>query len=328
MMVKNVLPMQSLPVFAYLYIVKAMTLLLLTVWLCALPSTAADNIYAVVISGGRGKLYNHERYWNDCAFLYRTLRHVYGLPGEHVTLLMADGDDPATDTLLEGAGGLVSQPTDLDGDGSADLHLAATAANVSQLFDRLATTLTADDHLFVYIIGHGERTPHGDVHLWLWNNEWMDAAELSALLDRCHPATMNIVLGLCYGGAFADQLRGERRIITAACAADQLSWACADRPYDEFVYHWTCAIAGHDEQGRGVDADLDADGRVSMSEAYHYACSHDRRPETPCLLSWPEDQAHRWSFSGMGDGSAVRSITTDDDKTPIYDLQGRMVKNP
>ncbi len=328
MLVKNATPVQSSPVFVYLYIVKTTIHLLLLAVLCCLPTTAADNIYAVIISGGRSKLYNHERYWNDCAFLYRTLHHVYGVPKEHVTLLMADGDDPATDTLLEGASGLVSQSTDLDGDGIPDLHLSATCQHVSEAFGRLAESLTPTDHLFVYLIDHGERTTDGDVHLCLWDNEPMTAGQLSTLLSRCHPATMNIVLGQCHGGAFADHLQGDGRVITIACAPDQLSWACADRPYDEFVYHWTCAIAGHDEQGRVVDADLSGDGRVSMSEAYRYASSHDRRPETPSLLSWPEGLAHRWSFSGMGDGSAVRSITTDDDKTPIYDLQGRMVKNP
>ena len=34
----------------------------------------AGELYAVLLSGGRNRLTNHERYWNDCAFLYRTLR--------------------------------------------------------------------------------------------------------------------------------------------------------------------------------------------------------------------------------------------------------------
>ena len=39
-----------------------------------------EHLYAVIINGGRNKLTNHERYWNDCSFLYQTLRHVYRIP--------------------------------------------------------------------------------------------------------------------------------------------------------------------------------------------------------------------------------------------------------
>lgn len=28
-----------------------------------------EHLYAVLINGGRNKLTNHERYWNDCSFL-------------------------------------------------------------------------------------------------------------------------------------------------------------------------------------------------------------------------------------------------------------------
>ena len=39
-----------------------------------------EHLYAVLINGGRNKLTNHERYWNDCSFLYRTLSQTYRVP--------------------------------------------------------------------------------------------------------------------------------------------------------------------------------------------------------------------------------------------------------
>lgn len=335
--------MQSFGHSLYLYIVKTMRhLLLLAILVCVLgsvtSSTAADvseptvlpgNTYAVIISGGRSKMFNHERYWNDCVFLYRTLRQDCHLPKDHITLLMADGDDPTTDMLLDGAKGFASTPTDLDGDGEPDLSMAATRQNIDDTFRRLSSELTPSDHLFVFITDHGECDGDGSVHLWLWDKESVSPDELAALIGQCRPAMMNILLGQCYAGAFvtiANPLQQCCTIITAACAADQLSWACKDRPYDEFVYHWTCAVAQHDEEGQPVHSDTDGDGYVTMQEAYDYARQHDRRPETPSLTAHPATIARQWSFGREGIDNGIETPPAEPFSTTashVYDLQGR-----
>ena len=270
---------------------------------------ALGNTYAVIISGGRGKMYNHERYWNDCAFLYSTLRQDYHLPKEHIILLIADGDNPDTDMLRDGATGFASSPTDLDGDGQPDLTLAATRQNLDETFRSMSVSLTSNDHLFVFITDHGEQVPsEGSVHLWLWGDESLNPDELAATVGQCHPATMNILLGQCHAGAFVAPLQHEGRIITAACADGQMSWSCKERPYDEFVYHWTCAIAQHDEDGQPVSSDQNGDGRVTMQEAYDYACQHDRRPETPSLTAHPATMARQWSFGRMEIENGIKEV--------------------
>ena len=59
---------------------------IISLWLAltTLTTLAAQNydrgrVHAVVVSAGHSRLLNHERYWNDCAFLYRTLRHDHNL---------------------------------------------------------------------------------------------------------------------------------------------------------------------------------------------------------------------------------------------------------
>ena len=337
-MVNITAPMQSFHLSMYLYIVKTMRHLLLLALLgygiATLGSVAyygnGEN-YAVIISGGRSKMFNHERYWNDCAFLYRTLRQDYEIPKDHITLLMADGDNPATDMLRDGAKGFASSPTDLDGDGQVDLTLAATRQNVDNTFHQLAATMTSADRLFLFITDHGERDADGSVHLWLWGNEQVSPDELAAMVSQCRPATMNILLGQCYAGAFVEALWfcgvEEGYIITAACSAEQMSWSCKDRCYDEFVYHWICAIAQHDEQGQYIDSDLDGDGCVSMQEAFDYARQHDHRPETPSLTAQPATMARQWSFGGMGLESSIPQISNLNPQiSTIYDLQGRKQK--
>lgn len=332
--------MQSFRLSSYLYFMKVIRHLLLLALIvgarASSPAMIADGdvrapsgeTYAVIVSGGRSKMYNHERYWNDCAFLYRTLRQDCHLPKDHITLLMADGDNPATDMLRDGATGFASSPTDLDGDGQPDLSLAATRQNLDETFRSLSLTLTSSDHLFIFITDHGERDGDGSVHLWLWGDEQLTPAGLAALIGQCHPATMNILLGQCYAGAFVaelDKLNSQQgHVITAACGADQLSWSCKERPYDEFVYHWTCAVAQHDEQGKPVGSDQDGDGHVTMQEAYDYARQHDRRPETPGIASVPAGFAGGWSFGNIGTESGIPQISNLKSQTSsVYDLHGR-----
>jgi len=297
---------------------------LLACWVATSSAEEWGETYAVVISGGRNKMFNHERYWNDCAFLYRTLRHTFHLPQDHIMLLMADGDNPANDMLRQGATGFASSPADLDGDGEDDLTLAATRRNLDDAFRRLSTMLTVSDRLFVFITDHGERDADGNVHLWLWGDERLSPQELATMVGQCRPATMNILLGQCHAGAFVAPLQGDGRIITAACAADQMSWSCKERPYDEFVYYWTCAIAQHDEQGQPVSSDADGDGLVTMQEAYDYACLHDLRPETPSFISLPSALAVQWSFWNVGTENGIITHSTPHLlPSIIYDLQGR-----
>ena len=298
----------------------ALVALCLVIGLCC----AEAAVYAVIVSGGRSKMYNHERYWNDCAFLYRTLRHDYALPAERITLLMADGDDPATDLLLDGATGFASSSTDLDGDGQPDLHLACTRQNLTDTFQRLASGLTAADQLLLFVVNHAELDERGEAFLWLWRGERLSATELAALLGTVQAGSVAVVLGPCYAGAFAEALQGEGRVVMAACGPTQLSWRCAERPYDEFVYHWTCAVARHDERGLPVASDADGDGRVSMAEAFSYARQHDRRPETPLLLSCPEALAGQLTLSGAGAPSAIGTVGAGNVPLgPVFDLRGR-----
>lgn len=286
-------------------------------------SIVRGDVYAVIISGGRNKLFNHERYWNDCAFLYRTLRHDYHIPQQRITLLMADGDHPADDMLKAEATRFASSPTDLDGDGQPDLYLSCTRQHLDEAFNRLAQQLTADDHLFVFITDHGEIDAQSRTHLWLWGNDQLSPQELAACIGQCRPASTSILMGQCHAGAFVAPLHGQGRIVMSACAADEMSWACKDRPYDEFAYHWTCAIARHDEQGRPVASDANGDGRISMQEAFDYARQHDQRPEHPSLWAWEASAPARW-WLGITTTNGIDDTPAPETTPPaVYDLQGR-----
>lgn len=284
-----------------------------------------EHLYVVIINGGRNKLTNHERYWNDCSFLYQTLRHVYRIPKRNITVMMSDGGNPEEDLLKADLRGFISSPVDLDGDGLQDVDYPATEQAINHVMVRLSRQLTTDDHLFVFIVDHGGSKDHeSDSFIWLWDDFQLSDRHFGLLMSLFDIGSINILMGQCYAGGFIDNLMYDRMVITTACGGHEQSWTCPDRPYDEFVYHWTCAVNGADELGNPVDADSNGDGEVSMAEAFEYAKSHDRVNETPLFVSQPQDLGSRWSFSNPG------SIPTDfmeqraDDNEPaeMWSLSG------
>ena len=304
--------------------------------LIALCPMVFGQTHVVIVSGGMNKLMNQERYWNDCAFLYRTLLNDYGFPKENITLLISDGGEPGNDQLRSDGGGFTSSNPDLDGDGERDVFQAATMENLANTLTSLSFRLTEDDHLFLFLIDHGgSDDKQTSSYLWLWDSEKLYDTKLAELLSQFNVGSMNIVAGQCYSGGFIDDLaeldkQGSLRggcIVTSACQGNELSWMCLDKPYDEFIYHWICAIAGHDEQGNAVNADTNADGYVTMDEAFGYAYIHDRRDETPQYRSMPYDLGQRWTFHGMlpsaddGIAETVSAKTVPD----TYNLTGQRV---
>lgn len=242
-------------------------------------TNSAGNLYAVILSGGGNAASNYVRYWNDCSFIYKTLRNRFGVPASNISLLISDGDDPADDMRL-GNGSTMSSPLDLDGDGTNENVLAATKSNLTNTLNNLASTLTTDDRLFLYVIDHGGRD-NGHSYINLWNYETIYDQELSTLLNNINVSSMNIVLGQCFSGGFISYLQAPNRVISTACGADEYSYAMSGLNYDEFVHHWTTAVSEHTVYGDRVASDANNNGFVSTSEAFAYANTHDSQPETP-----------------------------------------------
>lgn len=245
-----------------------------------------SKTYAVILSGGINKYSNYERYWNDCSFIYQTLINKYCIPKQNTYVVMADGTDPAED--MNCFGYFKSSSLDLDFDGFPDLKYAATKANITSIFNELSQKLTENDQLFFYVIDHGGSNDEiSQSYICLWNNESLEDYELSAMLDKIKAGSMNIVLGQCFSGGFIDNIQKKGRVISTASTGAESSWSCGDIPYDEFVYHWTSAVAGQTAYGVSVYPDTDNSGHTTMDEAFKFAKQKDRRNETPMYSSQP-----------------------------------------
>ncbi|MDE7437895.1 MAG: C13 family peptidase [Muribaculaceae bacterium] len=213
---------------------------------------------------------------------------------------MADGANSAAD-MLGVDGKYRSQSLDLDGDGTDDISLAATKSNISATLSDLQNKMKKDDHLFVYVISHGGRNYlKSTSNIWLWDYECLEEKELAEMLEPFTDkyVNVNVMLGQSYAGGFIDDLNKVGCVVTAATAENEESWACPDIPYDEFVYHWTCAVNGRNHAGVPVDGvDLYPDGRITMDEAFEYAKRMDRRNEHPIYNSNPVSVGQDLSFN-------------------------------
>ena len=250
--------------------------------------------HALILSGGIDPSWNYYRYWNDCAFIYQTLSKHYLIHKENIHVHIADGGIQYGSTITIPEGQDEAVPNDIDGDGETDRIDPASYSLINNLFHNLDITLKELDHLFIYVIDHGGRDEDGESYINLWNNEKIYAFDLirwpEPLIKR--NVFVTIVMGQCYSGGFVEHLKHLPNIsIATACAPDETSGVYMDftKPlgdvlfkYDEFVYHWTCAMNGATPYGTEVNADSDNDGNVSIEEAFIYAQQKDRlKTETP-----------------------------------------------
>ena len=297
----------------------------------ALEKTSYSNDYAVIINGGRCPDENHERFWNNCSFMYKVLVGVYGYNPSHIYVIMSDGTNPDIDRTLDN-GNQDSSPLDLDGNGTNDIQYSATIANISNVFDKISQNIAKQDNLFVYITDHGGKStiPAGS-YISLWNFVTYYPYQLAKEMNKIQANSINVVMNTCYSGGFISSLEGSNRVIMTSCTADQLSWSTNDRYYDEFSYYWISAMAGAYPNGSKADADANKDGFVSMEEAFLFAKKHDQQAETPQYSSVNENTGRKISLAGfICPATDIVNETITQNKTVsncAVNVQNTVVKN-
>jgi hypothetical protein len=250
---------------------------------------ASSEKYAVLYSGGINEQKAYYRYWNDIIYMYFILE-MHGYQQENIYVVYKDG---------------VSE------DGMTSVDYPATHTSMDTVFDILAAEMGARDSLFFYTTNHGG---YSGISVW----DPMDSAgalthsEVSDWLDSITCNNMTIVMEQCVSGAFISHLSAPDRVIMTACKDDEGSGPCdTEGCWDEFVYHFMCALvsfAFHDPN-HPVDADYNTDGRISMKEAFIYAAINDSKSETP----WYNDNGngqgyHVWQAAYALPGSFGENV--------------------
>jgi hypothetical protein len=227
--------------------------------------------YAVLYSGGDYSYKAHFRYWNDIIYMYYILT-MHGYPPENIYVVYKNG--VAEDTWT---------PVDYP----------ATHDSLDTVFGELADRMDSRDTLFFFTTNHGG---YGGISVWnpMDSSGPLTHSEVANWLDMITCNRMIIVMEQCVSGKFISYLSAPDRVILTACTAYQYSYACDDEGnWDEFVYHFMCALVQFHWNGDSdpVQSDLNDDGLISMREAFIWAATMDNRPETP----WYNDNG-----SGVG----------------------------
>lgn len=277
-----------------------------------IAATLIPQKYAVLIAGGINPFNNHERYWNDLRAMYNVLLS-HGYKKGNIKVIYADGSGRDT-----------SMPVDY----------SATASNIATVFNTLAKKMTDKDVLYIMTDDHGggyqDRTitesgvvypagmqggvkdADGTVHqtIWLWGSSMTNDAFAAEVNKITHYAEMIIQMGQCFSGGFIKYLTGPRRTIMSAASESEPSWATDDLQYNEFTYWYIAALIGRKPDGSAsVNADTNADGRISILEAYNFARSNDKEPETPLFEDDGITPGHSGPMPSGGDGIRSANIS-------------------
>jgi hypothetical protein len=100
--------------------------------------------YAVLIVGGIDPANNHVRYWNDLTTMYAILR-ASGYSASNIYVLYADGTGR---------------------DASVPVNYSATKANISTVFDLLASKISSIDKLYIMLNDHGSGLQENPPGIW------------------------------------------------------------------------------------------------------------------------------------------------------------------
>ncbi len=231
--------------------------------------------YAVLFSGGIDPQHAYSRYWNDIIYMYFILQ-MHGYDAENIYVIYKDGvgEDPYT-------------PVDYP----------ATHASLNTVFAALSQEMGRADTLFFYTTNHG-----GGNGISVWgpmdNSGALTHNQVANWLDSITCHHMIIVMEQCVSGKYIQYLSAQNRVILTACKDDESSYSAdTEGNWDEFVYHFMCALVGIPWNGDGstVDADFDNDGYVSMREAFVWAAAKDSRPETP----WYNDNGDGVGYTAL-----------------------------
>jgi hypothetical protein len=196
-------------------------------------ATVGGAAHFAVISCGstHGSAQHQEWYWNSNERIYRMLTEVYRYPAECVYRLHEEGK--SKDPAVDGRSSLV---------------------NFRRVFAHLAEIMKKDDHLFVYIVGHGG--PGRGDYVYDLTDGKLSATEFARMLDALPSRNVVVVANPCHSGALIAKLSSKGRVICTSTKAEEGNAA-----------GWEGYMTGALARREGTDTN--GDGRVSLKEAYN-----------------------------------------------------------
>lgn len=179
-------------------------------------------------------------YWGVNNGMYDVLRQ-YGYPDESIYRF---GDYEQ------------AKPVGVDG--------KSTLSNFRRTFKHLQRHLKESDHLFIMVVGHGTFSKAHDDFVHPLLDGKLTATELKEMADLLPTKNVTVAMHPCYSGGFVPSLTGPGRVIVTSTndrEVNAVPWA------EAFVE--SLRLSGGN--------DLNADGCISIKEAYQAALEPSRK---------------------------------------------------
>jgi thiol-disulfide isomerase/thioredoxin len=266
----------------------------------AAPSATADpaRIEALLINGGGSPSGNYRSHLMHVRRLADILRRS-GVPGRRITILSADGADPAADVALRElqpeedfwllTGTRLEEPfrTPVRHESSSVPGFAlgaATRGEVHRWFATAGARLKPEDTLLLYVTDHGTKNAADlrDNRITLWGpGESLSVSELRALLaglDRRVRVVM--LMSQCYSGSFANLAWRPGKPLPPGNTCGYFS-TTAERP----AYGCYPEVRDQDDVGHSSDflRALEESGR--LADAHTRVLQRDATPDAPLRTS-------------------------------------------
>ena len=144
-----------------------------------------------------------------------------------------------------------------------------------------------------------------DEQICLYSGDLNDD-ELADLVNLLSAARITIVAEPCFSGGMVEDLTSPNRVICTATIEESVSWG------NIFIRGFVAALHGQNEYGSPVDADTNANGYVSMLEAFNYAAGNDYYSEIPQYDDNGDGLSHTDPVPAGGDGTlGCKTYLTD-----------------
>ncbi len=307
-----------------------------------------SNKFALLYSGGLDYTQAKNRYWNDLAFMYNTLKSKYGYSDANIVVVYKNGfAPPGNDDMI--------------------VDFAASESGLNQALLSLNSKMTMnpdDDYLFIFTTNHGggylipasagagtdrggaddtlrlpsdeiESAPKVDETIYYYVDPSSFPPQNQKLIDEDFAAKINALpfkqlitfQEPCFSGgmlwdfkplpAANNQAARKIHINIAASGENEYSYSYSANPihntYDAFSYHFTAALNGANHLGgpllnNEIPANYDGRPGTSVWEAFWYARKRDAQSNHP--------------IDDNGDGLGTHHFTNTSFFLPTIGLDG------
>ncbi len=207
------------------------------------------------------------------------------------------------------------------------LDTDATGAAVLAALDKLIASPQSLEVFVFYYSGHADagalRMDGGRLPLdtLMQKIERVPATLRLIILDACQSGAAARPKGVSPGESFDVRVRPDLaagQVLIASSAADEASFESDHHQGALFTLHWTTGMRGA--------ADLNNDGRVSLTEAYDYAYARTINA-TLLAAAGPQHPTYKWDLAGHKDptmawlntGSTLNIKAQDDARYLVFD---------